>query len=486
MSVRLSSKVPCTFPLRQMAVAGSLAIALGGCATFTPNGGMSPVATAVSADLGKDTVKITSVAEAANAAERVRGLLSHPLSADSAVQVALLNNRGLQAEYNTLGISEAAFVEASLPPSPTFSIERLATGGGLDIERRLVANILALLTLPARKDIARTQFEVARYRAIEATFRLAADTRRAYFRALAAGQTVGFLQQARLSAEAAGDLSRKLGQTGASTKLDQARSAAFYAEVSNQLAEARLRAGTDREALTRLMGLWGRDIDYKLPAQLPNLPARLPSSQQIEAEAIRRRVDLIAARLELDAMAKSLGLTEATRFVSILDMTGLANYGRTIEDGRKEREYPRGFELEIQVPIFDLGETGVRRSRETYMQAVNRLVEKAVNVRSEVRSAYLTYRGTYDISRQYQTRILPLRKTINEQALLEYSGMLIDVFDLLTTARESITTNIAAITAKRDFLIAGVDFQTAVIGGGSGAAGGDEPSVATAASAAEH
>src|SRR6185503_12759279 len=138
------------------------------------------------------------------------------------------------------------------------------------------------------------------------------------------------------------------------------------------------------------------------------------------SDAIRRRVDLIAARLELDTMAKSLGLAEATRFVSILDLTGVANYTRTIEGGEKVRDYPRGFELEIQIPIFDGGETAVRRSRETYMQAVNRLVEKAVNVRSEVRSAYLTYRGTYDISRQYRNQILPLRKTINEQALLEY------------------------------------------------------------------
>ena len=107
------------------------------------------------------------------------------------------------------------------------------------------------------------------------------------------------------------------------------------------------------------------------------------------------------------------------------------------------------------------------------MQAVNRLMEKAVNVRSEARQAYGTYRGSYDVARQYQARILPLRQTINEQALLQYNGMLIDVFELLTTAREGIESNVAAIEARRDFFLASVDFQTAIIGGGSGADSGE-------------
>ena len=65
---------------------------------------------------------------------RVKALLRQPLSADRAVQIALLNNRGLQAAYNALGLAEAAMVQASLPPNPTFSLERIAGGGALEIE----------------------------------------------------------------------------------------------------------------------------------------------------------------------------------------------------------------------------------------------------------------------------------------------------------------------------------------------------------------
>jgi len=474
------------WPWKRFVVIGAIAAALGGCATFTPDGGMGPVSSQVGTAIGMQTVKIASPADSAVVEGRVKALLTRPLTADGAVQLALINNRGLQAEYNALGISEAAFVEASLPPNPVIGVERLATGGELEIERRVIANILALLTLPARSEIAKTQFEVARQKAIEATFRTAADTRRAYYRAVAARQTVSFLEQARISADAAADLTRKLGETGAAKKLDQARAGAFYAEVSNELAQARMNAGTDREALTRMLGLWGADIEYKLPGQLPSMP-RIQTAQQVEVDAVRKRVDLIAARLELDAMAKTLGLTEATRFVSMLDGGWRGNYQRVSEDGVRESASPSGFELEIQIPIFDGGEVNVRRSRETYMEAVNRLLEKAINVRSEARAAYLTYRGSYDIARQYQNSILPLRRTINEQALLEYNGMLIDVFELLTTAQESINSNVAAITAKRDFFIATVDFQTAIIGGGgSSGSAGEGPVVASAAEGGGH
>jgi outer membrane protein TolC len=98
-------------------------------------------------------------------------------------------------------------------------------------------------------------------------------------------------------------------------------------------------------------------------------------------------------------------------------------------------------------------------------RAVNRVIEKAVNVRSEARQAYQTYRGTYDVVRHYEREILPLRQIITEQTLLNYNGMLIDVFQLLADARARIDTNVLAANARRDFWLAKVDLHTAVVGG---------------------
>jgi len=71
---------------------------------------MSVVKDAARDGLGKDVVKIGGEVEAAAAETRIGELLRRPLSADGEVEVALLGNKGLQAAYNGLGISEAQFV----------------------------------------------------------------------------------------------------------------------------------------------------------------------------------------------------------------------------------------------------------------------------------------------------------------------------------------------------------------------------------------
>jgi outer membrane protein TolC len=119
----------------------------------------------------------------------------------------------------------------------------------------------------------------------------------------------------------------------------------------------------------------------------------------------------------------------------------------------------------VEIPIFDFGEVRVREAGETYSRAMNRLAEKAVNVRSEARDAYRVYRSAYDIASHYQREILPLRKIISDETLLRYNAMLIDVFTVIEEARRRILTAAAAIEAKRDFWIAKTDLEAAVIGG---------------------
>jgi outer membrane protein TolC len=115
-------------------------------------------------------------------------------------------------------------------------------------------------------------------------------------------------------------------------------------------------------------------------------------------------VDLQIARIEVDALAKSYGLTEATRFINLLDVAGVS---RTQSESGGTHGTGGGVEVDLQVPIFDFGEARLRQAGETYMQAVNRLSEKAVNARSEARDAYQSYRSSYDIARHYRDEVVP-------------------------------------------------------------------------------
>ena len=465
-----------------MSASGPLLL-LGGCAQFTPDGGMTLVSDLSTGALGEPTVKIRDEHDAAAAQARVAELLSRTMTPDAAVQIALLNNRGLQAAYNELGVSEAMMVEASLPPSPTVTLSRLIQPSTIEIEAQILQNVLSLLTLPRRREIAEDRFLQAQKRAVDSTLKIAADARRAYYRAVAANEQVVLLQQAVTSAETVSDFAKKLGETGGMAKLDQAREHAFTAEVGGQLALARLTQRLERERLNQALGLWGAQLKYKLPDKLPALPAKPKIEDDIETEAVLSRIDLEIARMEVAIVAKEFGLAHATRFIDVLEVRGirrlekntvtdvdytLAPPGPTLirtETQRTEKIRWRGLDVDFQIPIYDFGEVRTRRAEETYMAAVNRVIEKAVNVRAEARQAYQAYRGTYDVVRHFEREILPLRQIITEQTLLNYNGMLIDVFQLLLDARARIDTNVQAANARRDFWLAKVDLHTAVVGG---------------------
>jgi outer membrane protein TolC len=438
-------------------------LALSGCATFSPDGGMTVVANVAGETLKKDVISIRTADDAEQARNAVQRLLRHSLTFESAVQIALLSNKGLQASYNELALAEAAMVQESLPPNPTFSIFRIAGDAALEAERQVVGNILALSTLPFRSEIARQRFQQAQLRTAEETLRLAADVRRTYFRVVAANELVGLLTDAKSTAESTAQLASKLGQTGALNKLDQAREQVFYAETTAELATIRQDATSSRERLIRLLGLWDDDLGFRLPQKLPDLPRRPLSLPGIEVDAVEHRIDLQIARMELDALAKSLNLTEATRFVTLLDVAGVDRKTRD-PNGTTFRE--SGFDVQFQIPIFDGGEVRVRQAAETYNQAFNRLTEKAVNVRSEAREAFRVYRSSYDIAGHYQREVLPLRKIISDEMQLRFGSMQNDVFAVLTEARLRIASLRAAIEAKREFWLAQSELKTAVNGGG--------------------
>src|SRR5262245_24062460 len=161
------------------------AASLSACRTFSPDGGMEAVATVAGQGLNKNVIQIRSAEDEAAVRARVARLLHHPLGVDAAVEIALLNNLDLQAAYNRLGIAEALAVKASRPPALSVSFSDVSTPVELDVERKVIGSLLSLLTMPARTRIASDQFAQAELQAAEDTLGVAAETRRAYVRAVA-------------------------------------------------------------------------------------------------------------------------------------------------------------------------------------------------------------------------------------------------------------------------------------------------------------
>lgn len=462
----------------------SALLLLPACASFSPDGGMSVTTDIAARHLRKDVVAIRNDEDADAARAKVDDLLKRTLNADTAVQVALFNNRGLQAAYNELGIAEAQRVQQSLPPNPSISISRLSGAAEIEIERKIAANILALLTLPARAEIATERFHRAQLAAALETLRVASDARKAFYRAVAARQAVGLLEQSSEASSTTAELAKRMTASGAMNKLDQSRQQLLHTELTTELARARQRATSERERLVRALGLSGKDLAFKLPARLPSLPKQPPAMKAVEEEALNSRVDLKIARSELDSLAKSYGLTKATRFVNVLEGDFIDK--RKEERATGEHSHDSGFELTLQVPLFDFGEARKREAEQTYMQAVNRLAQKAVNARSEAREAYRNYRTSYDVAARYQRDVLPLRKTVSEEQMLRYGAMQIDVFTLLTDMRQQIAARAAALEAQRDFWLASTELSAAIVGGNSSGSDATPSAGAVAAEAEGH
>jgi outer membrane protein TolC len=441
------------------------AVLLSACQTFSPDGGMSTVAAVAGQGLNKGVVRVRSAEEAKAAQDAVARLLRAPLSADAAVQIALYNNLGLQAAYNRLGVAEAVAVKSSRPPLPAIAFDTVSTPLELDFERQIIASILSLATWPARSKIAGVRFEQAQLRAAQETLRVAAETRKAYLRAVAARQTLAALNKVAANADASAELAENLKQTGALSTLDHARRQVFAKEMAAQVTAARQQVTATQERLTRAMGLWDTDLGGLLPSALPPVRRKTRSLHSVEQEAMDRRVDLAVAKLEVEALARSFGLTRTTRFINVLDASGISKTQKDKGDGPAVDG--GGFNIEFVVPIYDFGRAKVREAEQRYMEAVNLLGEKAVNARSEAREAYSAYTAAYRIAMQYQNEVLPLRATISHETELRYNSMQIDAFALLQAARADAMAKMASIEAQRNFWITYTDLSVAVLGGGS-------------------
>jgi outer membrane protein TolC len=436
----------------------AMLVLFAGCTTFSKDGGFDTVKSTAKERLGKDAVMVKTDADRDVVAKRTQELLSKPLSMDDAVQLALLNNRGLQASYADLGLSEADLVQAGRLPNPGFTFSRTrADNGDLNIGRAFSANVLSLLTLPLAAHIESRRFEQTKLDTADAMLKVAAEARRAYVDAVAAEQAANYADQVKDSASAGAQLASRMRQAGNFSKLDYAREQAFYADSVAQAAKSRQQAVSAREKLTRAMGLWGAGTQYRLPDRLPDLPKERPQLTDLEQFALGNRLDIEAAKLQTQSVASSLGLSKATRFVNALEVGYLSNY-----ETDKGREH--GYEISIEIPLFDFGSAKVARAEATYMQAVNRLAQTAIDARSEVRESYAAYVTTYDVARHYRDEVVPLRKTISDEMLLRYNGMLVSVFDLLADSREQAAAVRNYIDSLKDYWLAETDLQQALGG----------------------
>jgi outer membrane protein TolC len=429
---------------------GLSALLLAGCATTSADGGFGAVSDLVEQRSGQRADMLRNEQQEQSLSATLDGILKQPLTAGDAVRIALLNNRGLQAQYWDVGIAEADLAQAGRLQNPSFAFKRTHAGADIEIERTLTFNLMNLATAPLARNIEGRRFEQAKLVVAHAMLQHAAETRRAYYEAVAGVEGVAYARQVSAASEASAELAARMTKAGNWSKLDLAREQAFHAEAMAMVTQAARQALAARERLTRLMGLSGTQAAFLLPERLPELPAAAIKLENAEDIALRDRLDIQAAKLDAAATASALGLNKATRFINVLDLGAVRNSGG------------RGYEITLELPLFDWGSARVARSEAIYMQAVNKVAEAATNARSQARASYQDYQSAYALAVHYRDEVIPLRKKISDETLLRYNGMLISPFELLADAREQAVAVNAYLGAIKDYWIAHAELEAAL------------------------
>lgn len=441
-------------------------LVLAGCASISPDGLRGAVQSHTAGRLPDGAQLPQPDPQARDAAQQsIDEWLRQPLDMDQSVRIALLNNPGLQARLAHLGVQDAERVQLLTLPNPVLSLSRMLSPDEREIGRQLSMGLVDLVTLPWRTRWQGLVMEQATLGTAQDVLRLAADTRRAWLRAVAARQQLAARERMHEAAEAGAELARRMARVGNFSRLQHARELGIQQETAAQLARARLDATATHEQLARLMGLWGRRIDFRLPEQLPPLPqaaTALRSGDDAEATALRERLDLRALRRDLDHLAERRGWA---RLGAMFGDIGLGYSRNTATDRTTgHSDVTRGWSIDLPLPLFDWGGAASGRARAEVQRSAALLQQGAIRARGEARSTWQRYRTAWDLAHQQQAEVLPLRRFIQDEAMLRYNGMFISTWELLAEARASTLAVATATEAQRDFWLADTDLQLALTG----------------------
>ncbi|AEG93313.1 TolC family protein [Ramlibacter tataouinensis] len=471
---------------RKLAVALTATLVLAGCAAPNMDAALReansmarPVAGGASATLARDDAGREASAKLAAA------ILSKPLTMDGAAQLALANSPAFQSALAQSWGELAQARQRGLPGGVVFSFERLREGADLEIGRLLSIGLFDLITLPQRRAASQLDGEHARVRMASSIVEQVSNARQAWVKAVAASEIEVYAVQVQEAADASAELARRLQGVGNFTKLQAARQHLFYGDATSRLASARQAAVSAREELVRQLGLTDEQAaGLKLPERLPDLPKAPKAPDEVSKALASQRLDARIARLELEAAGRGRGVDLVSSLVDV--EAGVRR--DTLFEGNGERASVRGFELEIRLPLFDWGATRRAALDARSLAAANRYEALARAASSQARESYSAYRTAYDQARHQREEMVPLRKTISEENLLRYNGMLIGVFELLADARDQVNGVIASIEAQRDFWLADAALSSTLIGRpmAGGAASAPAAGAAAGSNAAAH
>jgi cobalt-zinc-cadmium efflux system outer membrane protein len=390
----------------------------------------------------------------------VQKLLKKPLTVPSAVQIALLNNRGLQVTFEEVGIAQADVIEAVTVPNPSvdFEVQFPLVAGTLNRYAWLVAQeFVQILMIPLKKKISEEQLEAVELRVAHQILDLVEKVKAAFFMVQAEQQLISRLKLIQNTNSASLELGQKQYKAGNITDLALLQLQASYSQGRLDIAKAETDLRDKREELTRLLGLWGSQTGWQIQGDIMPIPDSEFSVKALESLAVAQRLDLRAAHRDLTSIVTALGLTRIYRWVPVLEF-GFAGE-RDIEGALN-----MGPSFRLEIPIFNQGQSRLARLRAELRRAENQLASLAVEIRSQTRELRDRLISLRDMAKFYHDDLLPTRIKIVNKALLEYNAMQLSPYELFLAKSQELEAERNYINTLRDYWITRAKLERTVGG----------------------
>jgi cobalt-zinc-cadmium efflux system outer membrane protein len=432
---------------------------LSGCASVTLDEGFNEVQSVIEKRARAQVVWNNGSELDRRAADRVKALLVRSLSADDAVQIALLNNRALQATYSDLGVAQADLVQAGLLSNPIFdaSVMFPVRGGGRpDLELGAAMNFLNVFYIPLRRRVAAARFEEMKTRVTGAVLDFAGQVRGAFYNYEADEQMLELRRTIVDVLGASFEITRRLHEAGNVSDLDFLRDRAQLEAAKLALRSAEVSTRQSREELNVLMGLWGEQIEWKSAGRLPNIQEPPDGVTDIERLALERSMEIAAARQRWNAEGEQLGLTRWTAL--------LPEFSAGPKAERNDGAWEVGPKLDFLIPLFDQGQARSARTVAELRRIENEYYALAVRVRSRARAVLDRLEGAGDRAVYYRDILLPLHERIVNETQLQYNAMQLGPLQLLRAREQQIETAVSYIGALRDYWFARADIAQLLSG----------------------
>jgi len=261
---------------------------------------------------------------------------------------------------------------------------------------------------------------------------------------IAARQDLELVQTAFGAAAASADLVERQHAAGNTTDLALAREQEQRERMRVEVSRAEQRVADTRARLGALLGLRADPRAWRAAGRLPEVPNAPPALDDLDRVAEASSLDVAALGAEADAAATRLRYAIVRAIVPAL--------GAGVAVARREGgDWEVGPAIRIGLPLFDQQQgprararAEERRARSELAATRNELAAASQRIRSRVEQAFAEVRQLFDV-------VMPLRKRVLDETVLQYNAMNASPFELLVAKRDFVDVGRQLIDAQRRY-----------------------------------